>query len=126
MRLGDNIRTRREDKGLTLTELAQRCGISKGYLSQVERNEVERPSAEVLYQVALYLDTSIAELLGKPTFRSDPRPDISDSLKEFAAREQLSEQELAELAQVRHRGKQPQSVEDWAFMYRALRAAVGN
>jgi DNA-binding XRE family transcriptional regulator len=125
MGIGDNIRSRREAKGLTLTELAHRCGISKGYLSQIEHNEVDRPSAEVLYRMALYLDTTIAELLGKPTFVPDPRPTISDSLKEFAAREGLTDQEIAELAQVKHRGKQPQTVDDWAFIHRALKAAVG-
>lgn len=124
MGIGDGIRSRRKAKGLTLTELAQRCGISKGYLSQIERNEIDRPSGEVLYQIAFYLDTTVADLLGKPTFTSDPQPLVNESLKEFAAREKLEEQEIAELAQVKRRGKQPSTVEDWAFIYRALKAVV--
>lgn len=125
MDIGSNIRPRREAKGLTLTELAQRCRISKGYLSQIERNEAKRPSGEVLYQIALQLDTTVAELLGKPTFLPDPDPVVNDGLKEFAAQAQLTDEEVAELAQVKHRGRQPQTTEDWAFVYRLLKSVVG-
>ena len=65
MALGDRIRQRRADTGLSAAELARRAAISKGYLSVIERGGSVRPSADVLARLATALGTTIADLLGQ-------------------------------------------------------------
>lgn len=50
-RLGARIQALRHDRELTQEELAQRCGISQKYLSELERGE-KAPSWETLVAVA--------------------------------------------------------------------------
>jgi len=45
---GINVREQRRHLGLTQTELAQRCGISRTYLSMLERGEADNPSMAVV------------------------------------------------------------------------------
>ncbi len=43
MDIGEKLRLMRLQKGLTQEELADRCELSKGFISQVERNLRRRP-----------------------------------------------------------------------------------
>ncbi len=58
-RLGDL----RVQSGLSLPKLAQRAGISKGYLWQLENNPAANPSIAVIQKLATGLRISVAELL---------------------------------------------------------------
>lgn len=122
--LGDRIQELRKQKGLTLTELARQASISKGYLSQIERGEAGRPSAQVLYGIASVLGTSVASLLGMPIGDADAEVMISESLGDFAKAANLSEDEVAMLARVRYRGRQPQTVEDWRYLYESIKRSL--
>lgn len=57
--LGDAIRYLREQRGLSLRELARRVGVSAPFLSDVERN---RRATDKLAEVARALDVPLAEL----------------------------------------------------------------
>ena len=59
--LGTVIRERRKSLGLTLAQMAQRTGVSLGYLSQIELGK-NSASIETLYRISLGLGTKIAEL----------------------------------------------------------------
>ena len=59
--LGEFIRRQRELGQLSVRQLADICGISNPYLSQIERG-LRKPSAEVLNQIAKALRVS-AEVL---------------------------------------------------------------
>lgn len=50
-RLGGRIHALRKDRNLTQEELAQRCGISQKYLSEIERGQ-KSPSWETLVALA--------------------------------------------------------------------------
>lgn len=50
MNLGPELRKRRKEKGLTLKTVAEKAGISEGFLSQVE-NDVNSPSVETLIRI---------------------------------------------------------------------------
>src|SRR4051794_11731648 len=50
--VGDEIRRRRTDQGLSLNDLARLSHVAKGYLSQLENNQAPRPSATTLYKIA--------------------------------------------------------------------------
>ncbi|MBW1680501.1 MAG: helix-turn-helix domain-containing protein, partial [Deltaproteobacteria bacterium] len=44
-RIADKIRKLRKNKGLTLAQLGQEIGLSKGLLSRIENNQVSPPIA---------------------------------------------------------------------------------
>lgn len=60
---GKKIRELRVKRGLSLTELAKLSGISKSYLSFIERGEQANPSIEVIDKIAHALKIDIQTLL---------------------------------------------------------------
>jgi CheY-like chemotaxis protein/DNA-binding XRE family transcriptional regulator len=59
--LGTVIRERRKSLGLTLAQMAQRTGVSLGYLSQIELGK-NSASIETLYRITLGLGMKLADL----------------------------------------------------------------
>ncbi|MCC6418166.1 MAG: response regulator [Gemmataceae bacterium] len=59
--LGAAIRERRKALGLTLAQMAERTGVSLGYLSQIELGK-NSASIETLYRIALGLRVRVADL----------------------------------------------------------------
>jgi DNA-binding NtrC family response regulator len=59
--LGAVIRERRKGLGLTLAQMAQRTGVSLGYLSQIELGK-NSASIETLYRISLGLGLKMANL----------------------------------------------------------------
>jgi transcriptional regulator with XRE-family HTH domain len=66
--LGPRLRVAREQRQLSVRELARRIGCSASLVSQIERG-VSVPSVGVLYSLATELDTSLDHLL----FGAEPR-----------------------------------------------------
>ena len=60
MDIGVKIKKLRTQKGLTLEELASRCELTKGFLSQLERN-LTSPSIATLDDILEALGTTISE-----------------------------------------------------------------
>jgi len=56
--IGGRLKERRKSKGLSITDLAERSGVSTGLISQIERDLVV-PSVVNLYRIAQALDTNI-------------------------------------------------------------------
>ena len=122
MALGDRIRQRRADTGLSAAELARRAGISKGYLSVIERGRSVRPSGDVLARLATALGTTIADLLGQEV---RPRAaTIPPSLQQFAEAAGLPADDVEMLAQIRFRGEQPSTPDDWWFLYESIKRSL--
>jgi XRE family transcriptional regulator of biofilm formation len=61
--IGKNIHQLRTQNGITLSELAERAGISKSYLSSIERNLKQNPSIQVMEKIALVLQVDLKNLL---------------------------------------------------------------
>lgn len=59
--VGARLREARRRKGLSLNEAATRSGITKGFLSQVER-DLTSPSVGTLLKVCATLDVAVGEL----------------------------------------------------------------
>lgn len=133
MSLASRIRMERERASLTLDELAERAGISKTYLWELEHDEKgqKKPSADVLLRLSKELSLSIAELLSLPSVRiDDTKIDLTRSLIEFREwmekiGEALNDDELSDLAAMRFRGGQPRTKEDWHDLYRTLKRTTG-
>jgi transcriptional regulator with XRE-family HTH domain len=126
MALADQIRKHRIEQGLSLSELARRSKISKGYLSQLENKILgPRPSADILYSIAFALGTSIGILLEKEDAEiNGDSTDIPEGLRNFASTEQLSEEEIRMLARIEFRGNRPSTDDDWKFLYEAIKRSV--
>lgn len=56
--LGEKIRTKRLEKQLTLKDLAEKTGVTQGFLSQVER-DIAEPSITTLRHIAHALEVPI-------------------------------------------------------------------
>jgi transcriptional regulator with XRE-family HTH domain len=64
--VGPRLRERREERGLSLRELARRLGISPSAVSQIETGK-SQPSVSTLYAIVTELDMSLDELFsGEP------------------------------------------------------------
>ena len=58
----NKIRKYRIKKGLTLKELADKCGVSAGYICHLEKGNRDNPSVEVMENIAIILEESIPEI----------------------------------------------------------------
>lgn len=52
MALGNKLRTLRDELGMSQAQLAGQGALSQGYLSQLENDEVQNPSAAVIFRLA--------------------------------------------------------------------------
>jgi transcriptional regulator with XRE-family HTH domain len=64
MQLGKRIQQYRINKGLTLQELAEKTGYTKGYLSKIENAE-KAPPVSTLINIAKALNIGISEIFGE-------------------------------------------------------------
>lgn len=77
MELGKKIRQMRNQKNLTQEELADRCELTKGYISQLE-NDLNSPSIATLTDILAALGSNLSEF-----FREEPEEKIVFSKSEF-------------------------------------------
>ena len=63
--LGERLRDRRKDLGLTLKDVADQAGLSTGFISQVER-DLTVPSLSSLVSISKALKTQVTEFLSQP------------------------------------------------------------
>ncbi len=66
MDLGKKIRQMRNQKGLTQEELADRCELTKGYISQLENN-LNSPSIATLTDILSALGSNLSEFFREET-----------------------------------------------------------
>ena len=86
MDIGNKIRELRTRKGLTLEELASRSELTKGFLSQLER-DLTSPSIDSLSDILEALGTNLAEFFQEDkTTSSSSTPTISSSTSARTAR----------------------------------------
>ena len=120
MPVGQEIKRRREEQGLSLTDLARLSSVSKGYLWKIEANPTARPSAATLFKIASALGTSIGKLLD--TGRDEL--EIPEALRQFADEAKLPNAETRMLAPIRYRGKAPKTADDWRYIYESIRLRI--
>lgn len=76
--LGDRLRKRRKSRGLTMQDVADRAGLSIGFISQIERG-LAAPSLSSLVALARVLQSEVSSFLDQPrgdssATRQDQRP----------------------------------------------------
>ena len=77
MDIGAKIKQMRNQKSLTQEELADRCELTKGYISQLENN-VNSPSIATLTDILSALGSNLSEF-----FREEPEEKVVFSKEEF-------------------------------------------
>lgn len=125
--LGNRVRALRRRQKLSLADLARLSGVSKGYLSQVERSLTVRPSAATIFAIAEALGTTVGELFEGKTPGASRLPaggQVPASLREFALEAGLPPTDVDMLAQIRYRGVQPRDKEDWRYLYESIRRTI--
>jgi len=120
---GARIRRYRQDRNLSLSQLAEQAGVSKGYLSALENDpDTRRPSAETLYAIAKALGVTMSDLLGRKLLPA-ASTEIPPSLREFAEEEGLPEADVQMLSAIQFRGGPPRTKERWRYIYTAIRTS---
>jgi XRE family transcriptional regulator of biofilm formation len=82
--LGTYIQRLRQEKKLSLTQLAEKTDISKSYLSHIERNIQTNPSIEVLMKIALALGVDIQTLLNPTKQATEPKNTSKLNVKDWS------------------------------------------
>ena len=129
MNLSQKIRQLREEKEWSLNKLAEMAGISKAYLSQLENNLSKQPSGEILFKIASALGTTIADLLDKPVrVHAKDFGEMPDGLRELIDEQgetlDIREEDVKMLMNIRYRGNQPETPEDWEHILRTIRIVM--
>lgn len=134
-KFGAKIRFLRQGKGWSLMELADKSGISKAYISDLENGAAGKPNIQYVFNVAVALDVTLDDLLRDATAK-EPRPrkrraveelppGLEELQKELALTPELAltDEEVESLAQVNFRGNRPRDKEGWRFVLQAIRMA---
>jgi transcriptional regulator with XRE-family HTH domain len=122
--VGAIVRLLREGRGWSLQRLAGGAHISKQHLWDIERGAA-RPHELTIKQLARALGVRVSDLMGETTLDESTRP-IAPSLRAFAAQRGLGAAQIEALAGLNYRGRAPQTVAEWALIWRLLRAVLGD
>ena len=114
------VRDRRTQEGLSQQELADKVGISRNYLSQIERGQATNLSWQVREKLSAILGLK-AEPSPAPV--EDPAG-LPPSLVEFAQKAGLPPDDVLMLAGLKYRGQQPSSPEKWELLYNVIKMTV--
>jgi transcriptional regulator with XRE-family HTH domain len=66
--LGSRVKALRKSRGLTLGTVADRAGLAKSYVWELERGKNTNPSISTLMALARAFGSSLDELVGMDTF----------------------------------------------------------
>ena len=61
--VGERIRKLREDKKMSMSELAEKAGVAKSYLSSIERNVQSNPTIQFIEKVSKVIGVSVNDLI---------------------------------------------------------------
>ncbi|MFT4412547.1 helix-turn-helix domain-containing protein [Fredinandcohnia humi] len=96
--IGQRIKTYRLHRKLSLSELAERAGVAKSYLSSIERNLQSNPSIQFLEKISSVLGVSVNTLLHSEDHEAQIEDLDSDwaQLVQEAMKSGVSKQEFKE------------------------------
>jgi len=124
-RLGHKIRELRLGRGLTLNDLAEKSGVSKAYISDLENGNAGKPNIQYMYAIATSLGITLDELLNDVASGPAPktrkqRTELPPGLLELQKDLDLSDEDVERLAAVNFRGHRPRDKEGWRFLLETL------
>jgi transcriptional regulator with XRE-family HTH domain len=126
VKLGYRIRFLRKGKEWSLSELEEKAGVSKAYISDIENAAAGRPNIQYVYALAVALGVTLDELLDETSRRSvGPRrggksSELPSGLAELQRELDLTDDDVEALAKVSFRGNRPRDKEGWRFLLEAI------
>ncbi|ASK62711.1 transcriptional regulator [Virgibacillus phasianinus] len=61
--IGEKIKQLRQDKKMSISELAEKAGVAKSYLSSIERNLQSNPSIQFIEKIGAVLGVTVNDIL---------------------------------------------------------------
>ena len=58
----NNLKKIRKTSGLTIKQIAEKSGVSMGYICHLEKGTRENPTKEVMEKIALALEKTVTEI----------------------------------------------------------------
>lgn len=80
--IGDRVKKFRQEKKMSLSELAEQAGVAKSYLSSLERNLQRNPSIQFLEKIASVLGVPVDNLINEQTNKESLDHDWMNLVKE--------------------------------------------
>ncbi|MFX1487147.1 MAG: helix-turn-helix domain-containing protein [Promethearchaeota archaeon] len=113
--LAQKIKGLREVKKLGRTQLADKVGMERSYLYQIESGQQKNPGLRILRGLADELDVSIDYLADDSTdeHRSWEKVATDESLELLLKKSNLSEEERAGLRRISFRNNAPYTLKGW-------------
>ncbi|WP_071396145.1 helix-turn-helix domain-containing protein [Bacillus tuaregi] len=93
--IGDRVKKIRQEKKISLSELALKAGVAKSYLSSLERNLQTNPSIQFLEKISSVLgvpvDSLIMEQPNKDELDSEWMKLVQEAMESGVSKEQFRE-----------------------------------
>lgn len=80
--IGEQVKKLRLEKKMSISELADRAGVAKSYLSSLERNLQSNPSIQFLEKISAVLEVPLDQLLHEHPSNEDLDTDWVQLVKE--------------------------------------------
>lgn len=91
--IGERVKKLRQEKKMSLSELAERAGVAKSYLSSLERNLQTNPSIQFLEKIASVLNIPVDHLIYEQPELEDMDSDwvllVKEAMKSGVSKEQF-------------------------------------
>lgn len=102
MNMGDKIRTRREELGISQAELAKRIGVTQGSIGNYESG-VSKPKMELMPRIFQALQTDANYLFGETAPNADITYSESQAIKKYRTLDQYGKETVDAVLDVEYR-----------------------
>ncbi|MGE7763764.1 helix-turn-helix domain-containing protein [Peribacillus sp. NPDC096540] len=93
--IGERVKKLREEKKMSMTELADKAGVAKSYLSSLERNLQTNPSIQFLEKISAVLNIPVDALLydvpNKESLDTDWMKIVEEAMNSGVSKQQFRE-----------------------------------
>ncbi|MBU8909541.1 helix-turn-helix domain-containing protein, partial [Desertibacillus haloalkaliphilus] len=95
--IGERVKKYRLEKGYSLSELAEKAGVAKSYLSSIERNIQSNPSIQFLEKISSVLGVTVEHLLNEESKNKNTKLDdawielVREAMDSGISKEQFKE-----------------------------------
>jgi len=93
--IGDRVKKIRKEKNMSMSELAEKAGVAKSYLSSLERNLQNNPSIQFLEKISHVLgipvDTLLYDAPDQANLDSEWMSIVEEAMKSGVSKQQFRE-----------------------------------
>lgn len=94
--IGQKIKTLRQEQNLSISELADKAGVAKSYLSSIERNIQTNPSIQFIEKISQVLNVSVNDLINEYPLNDEELDDewleiVKEAMQSGVSKEQFLE-----------------------------------